>query len=302
MRHPRLVCAPVVLFALHASAQSTLYGVSSAGDLVRIDKATGAGTLVGNSGVGANASAADSTGRIFSGGGNADQIIQIDPVTGAGAVFLTTTGRPGGYGIRGMAFDPSDHLYVALSQADTTAIDTLATIDMTTGMYTVIGPLGRSDIQELAFSPSGTLYALGIYSGGQLCQVDTLTGLATVIGGGSMGGDTQGMAFDRDGTLYAARANLLRVDPSTGAATMIGATGFTDLRGLAVAAQSGPACYPNCDNSTTPPTINILDFTCFLNKFAAGDPYANCDHSTTPPVLNVLDFVCFLNAFAAGCS
>ena len=34
---------------------------------------------------------------------------------------------------------------------------------------------------------------------------------------------------------------------------------------------------------------------------AAGDPYANCDGSTTPPILNVADFSCFLNAFAAGC-
>ncbi len=60
-------------------------------------------------------------------------------------------------------------------------------------------------------------------------------------------------------------------------------------------------CYANCDQSTTPPILNILDFTCFLNKFAAGDPTANCDGSTTPPVLNILDFTCFLNAFAAGC-
>jgi hypothetical protein len=60
-------------------------------------------------------------------------------------------------------------------------------------------------------------------------------------------------------------------------------------------------CYPNCDNSVTPPVLNVLDFSCFLNKFAAGDPYANCDASTTPPVLNVLDFSCFLNRFAAGC-
>jgi len=66
---------------------------------------------------------------------------------------------------------------------------------------------------------------------------------------------------------------------------------------------SGPApCYANCDNSTTPPILNIQDFTCFLNRFAAGESYANCDDSTTPPVLNIADFTCFLNAFAAGCS
>jgi hypothetical protein len=62
-----------------------------------------------------------------------------------------------------------------------------------------------------------------------------------------------------------------------------------------------PPCYANCDGSTTPPVLNVLDFSCFLNKFAAGDAAANCDGSTTPPVLNVLDFSCFLNEFAAGC-
>ena len=38
-----------------------------------------------------------------------------------------------------------------------------------------------------------------------------------------------------------------------------------------------------------------------LNRFFAADPYANCDGSTTAPVLNVADFTCFLNQFAAGC-
>jgi hypothetical protein len=60
-------------------------------------------------------------------------------------------------------------------------------------------------------------------------------------------------------------------------------------------------CYANCDQSSTAPILNVVDFTCFLNRFAAGDAYANCDGSTTAPTLNVLDFTCFLNAFAAGC-
>jgi len=60
-------------------------------------------------------------------------------------------------------------------------------------------------------------------------------------------------------------------------------------------------CYANCDQSTTPPTLNINDFVCFQALFAAGDTNANCDGSTTPPILNVNDFVCFQAAFAAGC-
>ena len=64
-----------------------------------------------------------------------------------------------------------------------------------------------------------------------------------------------------------------------------------------------PLCYANCDGSATPPYLNVNDFTCFLNKFAAGDMYANCDESfNPPPILNVNDFGCFLARFAAGCS
>ena len=62
-----------------------------------------------------------------------------------------------------------------------------------------------------------------------------------------------------------------------------------------------PVCYANCDASTTTPILNVADFTCFLQRFAAGESYANCDGSTTAPTLNVADFTCFLQAFAAGC-
>ena len=61
------------------------------------------------------------------------------------------------------------------------------------------------------------------------------------------------------------------------------------------------ACYANCDGSTVAPALNVADFTCFLQRFAAGHSYANCDQSTTAPSLNVADFTCFLQRFAAGC-
>jgi hypothetical protein len=74
--------------------------------------------------------------------------------------------------------------------------------------------------------------------------------------------------------------------------------------------QLGSACYANCDGSTTPPVLNVDDFTCFVNQYAAaqGLPqaqqvthYANCDGSTVAPVLNVDDFTCFINSYAQGC-
>jgi hypothetical protein len=62
-----------------------------------------------------------------------------------------------------------------------------------------------------------------------------------------------------------------------------------------------PSCYANCDHSSTPPILNVADFTCFLQRYAAGDCFANCDGSTQAPILNVADFTCFLQAYAAGC-
>jgi hypothetical protein len=79
-----------------------------------------------------------------------------------------------------------------------------------------------------------------------------------------------------------------------------GTGNFNDLDDISVVG-GAPACYANCDGSTTEPILNVADFGCFLTKFAAGDPYANCDNSTTEPVLNVADFGCFLTKFAAGC-
>jgi hypothetical protein len=82
-------------------------------------------------------------------------------------------------------------------------------------------------------------------------------------------------------------------------ATMSGGP-FTVISGFWSVSAPVP-CYPNCDGSTVAPILNVIDFTCFLQKFAAGDPYANCDGSTQQPALNILDFTCFLQRFAAGC-
>jgi hypothetical protein len=60
-------------------------------------------------------------------------------------------------------------------------------------------------------------------------------------------------------------------------------------------------CWVNCDGSTDAPIVNIADFVCFMERFAAGETWANCDGSTTSPVLNVLDFNCFINRYSAGC-
>lgn len=64
----------------------------------------------------------------------------------------------------------------------------------------------------------------------------------------------------------------------------------------------GPACYANCDCSTSSPALSANDFSCFLNRYVNNDPYANCDESTLAPVLTANDFSCFLTKYVTGCT
>ena len=56
------------------------------------------------------------------------------------------------------------------------------------------------------------------------------------------------------------------------------ATGQPDplmVRGYGIinaAAALGSDCYPNCDGSTLPPVLNVLDFSCYMNQYQAGCP------------------------------
>jgi hypothetical protein len=101
------------------------------------------------------------------------------------------------------------------------------------------------------------------------------------------------------GLLFQGPAGASSSGNSLDYALTAGAASFTNNRGDSGALPS--SCYANCDGSTATPTLNVQDFSCFLGKFAAGDPYANCDGSTAAPTLNVQDFSCFLGKFAAGC-
>jgi len=57
-------------------------------------------------------------------------------------------------------------------------------------------------------------------------------------------------------------------------------------------------CYPDMNDDGR---LTIADFSAFLVVFAQQSPRANCDGSTALPTLNVQDFTCFLQRYAAGC-
>jgi hypothetical protein len=119
-------------------------------------------------------------------------------------------------------------------------------------------------------------------------------------GGGSVSGASGTLASPTDGGWAILTIN--NIQPSdAGAYSVVFSNACGSASSQAAAVTVANPCYANCDQSTSSPILNINDFQCFLNAFAAGTGYANCDASTIPPVLNVNDFQCFVNAFAAGC-
>lgn len=113
----------------------------------------------------------------------------------------------------------------------------LYVVDSNTGASTFIGPYALPVVAQ-AFSPNGTLYAItrgGNTTLAQLATVNLTTGAQTLVGSPT-GVQTEAMAFTPDGTLYAANFNtnnLYTLNPSTGAATLVGALGFTGIMDLA---------------------------------------------------------------------
>lgn len=142
-------------------------------------------------------------------------------------------------------------------------------VDPTTGMTTYVGPTG-SRVTGLA-ARGRELFGAGDYENPSLFRIDTSTGAATAIGSFNVASSKISSvwpAFDSSGQLWAAVSyipppppaanafppdwsDLARLDPNTGAMTLLGAiTGPEDLRsvplfGFAIAP---PTTCPNNGN------------------------------------------------------
>ncbi|MFN0132248.1 MAG: hypothetical protein ACKVW3_06925 [Phycisphaerales bacterium] len=229
----------------------------------------------------------------------------IDPATGTATYVANISGATGV--INGLGYDPNANVLYGIVQAT----GQLVTINTTSGVATNLGPANGGTVGGLEFNPyNSTLY--GVNDAGSTSLVRFNLPAGTMVSIGALGAgiaDCNGLGVVANGDLYTINATTeqaLRINPATGVATVVGASGgiFGASFGLSavISPPAGPSCYANCDGSTSAPFLNVNDFICFQNLFAAGNSLANCDNSTTPPVLNVNDFTCFNNAFAAGCS
>jgi hypothetical protein len=202
------------------------------GALISIDPATGAGTLIGPTGImgdnspSVHALAIKSTGEIYAPSSiPSSDLYTINASTGA-ATFLSHTGL---FYPDAMAFNGSDILHAAARDSN------LYIVDEQSGSTTLIGPMGAA-IKGIAFDPiSGGLFgssdADGIY------RINLNTGEAVLVGLTGLGGTTPDIHFDQDGNLYGTKSgtgshNLISISKATGAGTIIGSIGFTAVTAL----------------------------------------------------------------------
>ena len=214
---------PIAVMALAAHPiTGVVYGITAGlatgipRSLVTIDTATGDAEVIGALGVAASDVGFTKEGRLYAWLPELNRLGLVDLNTGA-AKPMGPSGIEGLMG-GGIAIRDNERAYVAA----TGATGTLDTVDTRTGVGTtgpaLTGAPYLSAITNLAFSPSGTLYAvnsnMGAPASSALVTIDTKTGAVTLVG--ALPGDTHALIF----------AN----EPESS-----GFGGFTDHKALALA-------------------------------------------------------------------
>ena len=236
----------VALLGLSAgwARAQTLYGITGPGDqLITINLATGAGTLVGPLSSTMTAPGLAFRGnKLYAWDTVASRLRELDPVTAAtlNTIDLGIIAAPSGdltFRSDGIGFltNPNTKLW---------------SFDITVPSSTLVTGALNPGMAGLAFSPGGVLFGL-IAGGTVLHTIDPATGVTTLVGNtGIPFGGTTGLAFDASGNLFAAAgAKLYQLNVVTGAATLIGNIGFANVSGIAF--MPAPAAFGGGSSGST---------------------------------------------------
>ena len=225
-------------------------GFNDGGRLLTIDINTGAGTIVGPTGMGTVPGLAiNKSGIIYATGEPDFSLYKIDALSGS-SVFIASTNA---FWIPAIAFDGDDILY-GLGTDYTTNGFALYKIDTTTGELTLVGETANFELRGMAFNPTdGTLWAST--SSSEIYVIDTRTALPTLIGVTGFNAGVPDIFFDAIGNLFGSVGggtgvnNLISINKTTGAGTLIGSIGFVSVSGLAL---TGTPVSVDGNNTTLP--------------------------------------------------
>jgi hypothetical protein len=250
----RLIAAGMLAFAACcANAAPVAYG-EAFDTLYRIDFASRQASAIGSAGtysgqtignISGLSTALDGT--LYAVAGGFKLLLKIDPSRGAASVIssLGLSGQGSGQFDAldlGMAADCDGNLWLSSG-----VLGQLWKIDPKTGATVLVGPTGHA-IAGLA-TRDGRIYGSGSRGDHGFYRIDRHTGAATLIGdfGAAVSSalNSVAMSFDADGTLWAVLNyvppttgsfipdwnDLARIDPATGAMTVLGPiTGPDSLR------------------------------------------------------------------------
>lgn len=226
--------------------------VNWTGDAFEIDSTTGAGSMIGPTGfTRLNSMARDGSGTLYS--FSDSELINIDPTTGLGSFIGSSTI----VSVRGLAW-VGGTLYAA---EDSGGGDLLYRVNPTTAAASLVGNIGFPGIQGLT-NYQGALYGWDVGSGSGigdgLIRIDTTTGAGTDVDPGTVGSgfEVQCLTQDGSGGLFGASNEMYRIDPATGATTLIGMGGYTDVRGME---------FRDCDFTLSNPSPGIVGVTNTVN-------------------------------------
>jgi hypothetical protein len=221
-----VVVAAIGLFPRPASAAPIGYtraSVSGEDRIYSIDMATGAMTLLGNSGIPPATRALEvaADGTLY--GSNAGNLYTFSTSTGA----ATLVGSHGCCSIMSdMAFAPDGRLLGISGNPST-----LYEIDPFTGAATAIGPVGRF-LSGISVSCAGVLYGSDGATD-ELLTLSTTTGAATAVGSFGFDAGSASLAHDSSDQLWAlvrpanppgTASRTFTVDVTTGAMTQVAAS------------------------------------------------------------------------------
>ena len=248
-----LLACLVTPAALAAPGTGTLYGTSaSGGNLISINTQTGVGTIIGPIGAFVVPALAvhPLTGVLYAGqgAGNAN-IYTVNPATGVGTL-LGPTGLAFA-AVGDLAFSPSGVLYASVNIVGDggSGSDNLATINLSTGAATVIGPYGGAldGMEAISFDSGGQLWGARDGHAGTgtpgLYTINTTTGAATLVAP-IVGVSIVSLQWACDGTLFGGSGRssgaatdggrLVRINPANGSFTFVGGVAATGAGGLSL--------------------------------------------------------------------
>jgi len=233
-------------FTINPAFTEYLYastGAADTGKTVWLDRATGSGTELGLSNFPIIRSLAiDPITNVMYGiaSGNFEgDIVRVNAYNGdAYPLYTLPLGS-----IVGIAFDNAGTCYIALQNGQ------IYTVDLSTGNYTLV-TTAAIQLVSITINPADNqMWAspriiVGVKD--KIYTIDLTTGDATLIGQTGFGKTTNDLTFDETGAFYGViggtteEGELLSINTSDATGTLIGATGFTDVQGLAYTVTGGP--------------------------------------------------------------